>query len=367
MNLLKYLTVMGVSIVFIGAFTTAQATSTDVVLNLEGNPTCSSLGDNSLVQVFKDSSPGGTRELTLPLPNGGGTQKVSYTVEKNNAGIDQITTWNIFEVNGNPVNGTEEQQDLFYAQVNALNYIILKAQGGNNGARVFHYGTSDDGPGSPGAITDQVLVSPGPKLAAVSFCYGLTTGTLEPADPPIVLTDLEDCEELDTNGDDTADLYTTGIDCPAPIVVDGRVTNEQLIINMALNDPRFGFDLATDTIRACTCNSNLKPCNPALPAQLVTLVTNSAGEEVAAYVNDAGDYVDQDGDVIDDGVTNFITADDLSQEDRTCLEYNPDSTSNSGIPDGVNERVPFHIEGVENPDSYVCYTFDGVRTCYGHY
>jgi hypothetical protein len=348
MNFLKHFTALGVSLVFIGAVTPVQATSTDVVLNLEGNPTCSSLGDNSLVQVLKDSNPGGIRELTLPLPNGGGTQKLIYTVEPIE-GIDQITTWDIVEVNGNRLDrltpGPTEVED-FYAQVNAINYVILKAQGGNNGARVFHYGTSEDGPGAAGAITDDLLVSPGPILTAVSFCYGLTTGFDEPS-PPIVLSDIPNCEEL-TN----SELYTTGITCPTEGPIPGSDPEEQLIINMSLNDPRFGFDVTTDTIRACTCNSQLKPCNPALPAQ---------------RVNDLGQYLDELGMPILDEAGNPITADDLSQEDRTCLEYNPLSTNDRGTPDGVNDRVPFHIEGVENPDSYICYTIDGVRTCYGHY
>jgi len=364
MKLTKILTAVGASLILIGPFTPAQATSTDVVLNLEGNPTCSSLGDNSLVQVFKDSNPGGTRELTLPLPNGE-YQIIRYTVASVE-GIDQITTWDIVEVNGNRLDseppGSTELED-FFAEVNAMNYIILKAQGGNNGARVFHYGTCDgddeECSGAPGEITDEELISPGPNLSAVSFCYGLTTGISEPVDPPIVLTDLEDCELIDPDGNGTADLYTTGIDCPAPITDgSGNILNEQLIINMALNDPRFGFDVNTDTIRACTCNSQLKPCNPALDAQRV--------DDQGRYVNAGGMFVDQNGMVLQDQ-TNPITADDLSQEDRTCLEYDPTSTVNGDLPVGVNERVPFEIEGVENPDSYICYTIDAVRTCYGHF
>ena len=353
MNRFKILIAACTSLLLVGGITPAKATSTDVVLNLEGNPTCSSLGDNSLVQVLKDSSPGGTRELIMPLPNGGGTQKLIYTAEPI-GGIDQITTWDIVEVNGNrldrPTPGPTEVED-FYAQVNAINYIIMKAQGGNNGARVFHYGTAEDGPGAPGAITDEILVSPGPTLTAVSFCYGLTTGFDEPQSP-IVISDLPSCESLtDQNGDGAGELFTTGIKCPT-VGPNGGDPEEQVIINMALNDPRFGFDVTQDIIRACTCNSQLKPCNPALPAQLV---------------NNLGQYLDEMGMPILDGAGNPITADDVSPQDRTCLEYNPLSTNDRGTPDGVNDRVPFHIEGVENPDSYICYTIDGVRTCYGHY
>jgi len=35
-------------------------------------------------------------------------------------------------------------------------------------------------------------------------------------------------------------------------------------------------------------------------------------------------------------------------------------------PIGLNERVPMVIQGVEDPDSYVCYTIGGRRTCFRH-
>ena len=341
MKLLKIPSAAFTCLIFIGGLTPAQATSTDVVLNLEGNPSCSSLGDNSAVLELRDSNPGGIRTLTLPLSQGG-TQTITYEVDEPNGANAQVVQWDITKVNGF-TNETVE----FAMNVNAINYIILKAQGGNNGARVFHFGTSEN---VPGAIGDTDEQAPGGRMAAVSFCYGLTTGFNAP-EPPIELADLPACEDL-AGGSVTADLYTTGITCPTD-----PNAEEQLIINMGLNLPQFGFD--KDNIRACTCNvaengtpTGLKACNPDLSAQRV----DSNGN----YVNELGQFVDQNGNVIVDP----ITADDLSQDERTCLEYSADT---NGIPTGVNENVPFVIQGVENPDSYVCYTIGGTRYCYGHY
>jgi len=323
MKLSKILGTVGASLILIGPFTPAQATSTDVVLNLEGNPTCSSLGDNSQILEFRDSNPDSTpdmpREVTLNIVdssgNPAGTQVVEYTVTSLNP---PTMSWAITSV------GTFSDQDPeFYQQVNPINYIILKAQGGNKGARVFHFGAA--GPGA-GAIIDDDEEAPGSTLAAASFCYGLTTsfGQIEEPEPlPVVA-----CEDL-TSSSETLD--GTGIVCAN----DGK---ERLLINMELNADNFGFD---DAFHACTCNvtedvsgtptpTGLPECNPELGPVL------------------AG------------------TQDDAPPEERSCMEYNPDDLIN-GIPAGVNTRVPVLIQGVENPDSYICYTIDGVRTCYGHY
>lgn len=342
MKLSNLLTAAGTSLIFIFVFTPAQATSTNVVLDLEGNPTCSSLGPNTQILEFRDSnpdsSPGIPKQVTLNFE--GGTQLLEYTVFNT---TPPTMDWAIKEVNGNPVDGTEEQQALFNQSVRTINYTILKAQGGNNGARVFHFGAAAN---FDGAIADENEEAPGSNLAAATFCYGLTTGFI-PQQPPIEFADIPACEEL-TN----SELFTTGIICPTTGPGGVGDPEEQLIINMSLNDPRFGFDVNTDTIRACTCNSELKACNPALPAQRV----DSNGN----YINELGQFVDQNGMVI----TDPITADDLSRQDRTCLEF---GVRSDGELTGVNERVPWRVEGVENPDSYICYTIDGVRTCYGHF
>ena len=340
MKLLKILSAVCTSLIFVGGFTPAQATSTDIVLNLEGNPTCSSLGDNSAVLERRDSNPGGIRTLTLPLSQGG-TQTITYEVVEPNGANAQVVQWDITEVNGF-TNETVE----FATNVNAINYIILKAQGSNKGARVFHFGTSEN---VPGAIGDTDEEAPGGRMAAVSFCYGLTTGFNAP-EPPIEIADLPACEELTGS-----ELFTTGITCP--LAGPGGIGDpeEQLIINMALNKSQFGFNFTNENIRACTCNTELKPCNPDLDSQRV----DAEGKYVDAATGTI--FVDQNEMPIS---PNFITADNLSQAERTCLEY---SDVGNGIPTGVNENVPFVIQGVENPDSYICYTIGGTRYCYGHY
>lgn len=344
MKIMKILTAVGTSLLLVGSFTLAQATSTDVVLNLEGNPTCSSLGDNSAVLELRDNSPSSSESLTLPTPDGSQTvyYEASFGSGNTNAKVDE---WRITSVTDNGII-YGETDELFPDKVYPINYIILKAQNGNKGGRVFHFGSAADG---DGAVADTNEEVPGPNINAISFCYGLTKGIDEP-DPPMVLADLPDCRDLAPSTGDPGDLFTTGIICPdLEIDPDTGLPNEQLIINMALNDPQFGFNFINNlAVRACTCNTELKPCNPDLPAQLV---------------NGSGQYLDQNGDVIFDGNIP-VTADSLSVENRTCMEF---SAGSGGIPTGVNENVPFVIQGVENPDSYICYTSGGTRYCYGHY
>jgi hypothetical protein len=59
-SILKSIAVAIASFAMLSIITQAQATSTDVVLNLEGNPTCSSLGANdSIIEI---------RDTVLPYP-----------------------------------------------------------------------------------------------------------------------------------------------------------------------------------------------------------------------------------------------------------------------------------------------------------
>ena len=322
------------------------ASSTDVVLNLEGNPTCSSLGDNQAVLNFRDTGfVIGVNEATVDTTTGG-TQTITYEIGdvEGSTGIVSWSLTGVDETNGNPIN-----------------FIILKTQGNKAGARVYHYGASTDGQGGAGAIADDTLPSRGANLSAVSFCYGLTTGFT----PPDVVVDplnlagepLPACEELDNS-----DLFTTQITCP-----DGG--EEQLIINLALNKTNFGFDFGDEPsgnsgIRACTCNADLPACNPALSAQEV----DGSGQ----YLDENGAllYLDGDGEFTTTNTGSVANADnaDLTVEMRSCLEYvEGDIADPDGVPAGVNEHVPFSIQGVENPDSYVCYVWNGRQYCYGHY
>ena len=59
---------------------------------------------------------------------------------------------------------------------------------------------------------------------------------------------------------------------------------------------------------------------------------------------------------------------DLAVALRSCMEFVAGAADDgNSVPVGVNERLPFQIMGVENPDSYVCYDIGGTRYCYGHY
>lgn len=302
------LAALGVSIAMFGQ---AQASQTNVIMNLEGNPTCSSLGDNhSVLQVTVDGVSG-----TAELPTtSGGVQYIDYVVGDVN-GTEGIVSWEITGIN-------MANQD----SINPVNYIILKNQGGKTGARVFHFGTTD---ADKGATSDTDEAGVGSNLASISFCYGLTTGINTPSESENISA-LPSCDSLDSNGDGISDLFTTGITCPT-VGPDGGPPEEQVIINLALNKPNMGF-VGSSTVRACTCNVTLPACNPELDV-----------------VTEAQDPTDA-----------------LPSSERSCLEA-VSGTNANGVAKGVNERVPFGVEVVENPDSYICYTIGGRRYCYGHY
>lgn len=298
---------LGASFVMFGQ---AQASQTNVILNLEGNPTCKSLGDNQSVLQVDVKGVSGT--VGLPTTSGG-MQYIDYVVGDVD-GTEGLVSWEITGI-------TLANQ----TSINPINYIILKNQGGKTGARVFHFGTTDE---DKGATSDTDEAGVGTNLSSISFCYGLTTGINGPSQSEDI-ADLPSCDSLDSNGDGVSDLFTTGITCPT-MGPDGGPPEEQVIINLALNKPNFGFE-GSSTVRACTCNVTLPACNPEL--------------DVVTEVQDPS----------------------LSSSERSCLEAVPGEFNANGVAKGVNERVPFSIEGVENPDSYVCYVIGGRRYCYGHY
>ena len=290
-------------------FGQVQASQTNVIMNLEGNPTCSSLGDNHSVLEVKVDGASGT--AALPTTSGG-TQYIDYVVGDVD-GTEGLVSWEIKGI-------TLANQ----TSINPINYIILKNQGGKTGARVFHFGTTDE---DKGATSDTDEAGVGTNLSSISFCYGLTTGINTPSQSESI-ADLPSCDSLDSNGDGISDLFTTGVTCPT-IGPDGGPPEEQVIINLALNKPNMGFE-GSSTVRACTCNVTLPACNPELPA--VDISTEANGD---------------------------------TSETRSCLEFG--GIKGDGTPSGINERVPFAFEVVENPDSYICYVIGGRRYCYGHY
>jgi hypothetical protein len=145
-------------------------------------------------------------------------------------------------------------------------------------------------------------------ITTVSFCYGLAVGfnVVEPEPEPI-----PDCQTLVNNGD----LDGTILDsCPTPTTVD---PGKRLLISLDLDADNFN-------VTSCTCNvpDGLPVCNPELRVDEIP----AAGEPGPCIVTSPLD---------------------------------PD--------EGVNEFVPVIIQGVETPNSYICYTIGGTRKCYGDF
>lgn len=220
--------------------TSANAASTDVVLNLEGNPTCSSLGPNGIIQDIKVSGPGSSG-VAEDVTTG---QSITYDINNNNA-----MEWNV-------VTGV------------AVNYVILKGKGGNGGGTVYHYGVS-------GSAGDSVLVifpdSPddvdGSTINAVSFCYGLSD-TLPPPPqptPPPPVVDMMDCESL--TGTTTLDGTKFEFDsCPEPVIdpVTGEPTgeSERIIVSFNPSEKNFGLTLCTCNLGRDGGDGTFGKCNP---------------------------------------------------------------------------------------------------------
>ncbi|MDH3714935.1 MAG: hypothetical protein OET44_13955 [Gammaproteobacteria bacterium] len=298
----------------VGLSTQAYASSTDVVLNLEGNPTCSSLGDNAAIIEIRESdfmlgaenpntATGDLLEEDGSITLGG--LEIEYTI--NDAGTE-VTHWEITKPTIDP-----DTDLLDLDKVNPINYTILKARG-NDGARVFHFGKK-------GAIEDDEETARNDgDLTAISFCYGLTVGAEIPSTPPLPsdsIFNLGDCSEL---ASDTL-LDSTGISCP-----NGTSSDQQRVLisldvtptTTAENKPDFNF-------RFCTCNVPEDP--------------------------DTGETLPQ--------CDPNLTRDMNNTTDQIC--------TNSNVENGTNKRVPLVIEGVQSPNSYICFTSGGTRYCYGHF
>lgn len=205
--------------------TMAFATQTDVVLNLEGNPSCSSLAINSILEI-KDTAPPLVGSKIVTGPDG---QKITYTVGGNGT---TITNW---QVTSPPISSP---------LLKPVNLVILKAQG-SAGARVFHFG-------SAGVTSDSIEQATG-RLAQVSFCYGLSqqAGTPQP---------LALCSDLNQVGG----LDLTGISCPTD------VTEKRVLISL---DP----GSANWNVKLCTCNTTFTKCDPNAPAGQTGACPNPTG------------------------------------------------------------------------------------------
>lgn len=202
-------------VIFLGtASSSVYAADTDVVLNLEGNPTCSSLVVNTISEARDTSPPDDGIVETLILENG---IELNYSISNG----DTISQFYIAD----PGPGIP---------VKPVNFVILKGAG-NAGARVFHYGEK-------GLVADSNLEGPG-TIKTVSFCYGLNDVIL---DAPNV---TDRCEQLDGG-----ELDGVKIECPA----DGSAHSVHSI--------RKGDRLIYSE---CTCNEDAVACDDTLPAGAV--------------------------------------------------------------------------------------------------
>lgn len=201
------------------------ATQTDVVLNLEGNPTCSSLAINTILDV-KDTAPPLVGTKILTGPDG---QKISYTVGGSGTAI---TTWQVISPpTSSPL-------------LRPVNLVILKAQGAA-GARVFHFGSV--------GVTSDVNEQGTGRLAQVSFCYGLSqlAGTQQP---------LANCSDLLAGGG----LDETGISCP--------IDSTQARVLISLDPGSTNWN-----VKLCTCNTTFTKCDPNAPAGQTGACPNPTG------------------------------------------------------------------------------------------
>ena len=210
----------------------AQATSSDVVLNLEGNPTCSSLADNSTIMEARDG------DLIGPVAGPDG-QVFSFSAANN------VLGWST----AGPL---------------PVNFVILKSKG-NAGARVFHFGAA-------GVLSDSNEEATG-TLSSVSFCYGLT-GTAQ--QDPIYLGDCEDLDPMSMNDE----LDETGIVCPDEMIAGEK---QRMLISLDItpvdqNGPDPINQRPNFRLQFCTCNvdsGKLKQCDPELPRGTAGACTNN--------------------------------------------------------------------------------------------
>jgi hypothetical protein len=202
----------------------AFATQTDVVLNLEGNPTCNSLATNSILEI-KDTAPPYVGSKIVMGPDG---QKITYTVGANGT---TITSWQI----SSPPSSSLLPRPVNFVILKAKRHAGAREHDGEKehaGARVFHFG-------SAGVTSDDTEQGPG-RLAQVSFCYGLSPPTPQP---------LARCSDLAQVGG----LDETGINCPY------NATEERVLISLDPGSPNWN-------VKLCTCNANFAKCDPNVAA-----------------------------------------------------------------------------------------------------
>ena len=219
---IKMFTIKGMLLTF-GLSSVALATSTDVVLDLEGNPGCSQLVENSVITETRDNAPGGTRILTVAdTPY----QCITYTLAGTN-----ITSWGTSYCPGSGY-GADPEMD---PPIKPVNMLVYKAKG-SAGARVWHYGAT-------GTVGDGDLEGPG-DATSVAFCTGLN-------DVVVAAPAVKDCDSLAADGGTVNGVKAL---CDA-------LNGDQATVHVVRRNPTTGVD----TIDSCTCNRTAYECDPALP------------------------------------------------------------------------------------------------------
>jgi len=220
------------AIVAIGLSSQAYASSTDVVLNLEGNPTCSSLGDNDAIIEARDNNPQVGVTNTAVGPDG---QEVTYEIRFDpDEGVQEVESWRVTNAP-------------FFDNIN---YTILKARG-KAGAKVYHFGAA--------GVPEDFDEDSNGEITAVSFCYGLT-GDAKP--PSKDMVNLGPCSGL-TNLDGST------IACPVDNSGNPDAGQQRMLISLDITNTRTANDF---NAQFCTCNlldpnndeNTLPECDPEL-------------------------------------------------------------------------------------------------------
>lgn len=190
----------------LGINTSAFATSSDVILDLDGNPGCKQLITNAQVIELRDNNPQ-DGENTISDAN----ISIDYVAETNVQSVTTVTQWSLTQGEF-PIIAT-----------------IHKAKG-SDGARVFHFGLQ-------GVTGDSDEEGPG-LLQSLAFCYSEDI-TFDPEELP-------QCDETANS-----EFEGVGITCPA----DG--TQRDIFIR---NKSEGGKP--TDV---CTCNYTVTECDESVP------------------------------------------------------------------------------------------------------
>jgi hypothetical protein len=195
----------------------AFASTSDVIYTVEGSPSCKSFSSNdvkslSLTGPALHAGSSGTTPIHSPY--------IEYTISQDGKGI---ASWSV--ISGEDTRGP-------------VNFVIVTGAkvSGKQKSTVYHFG-------STGSFRDFDVPGPGQALNKVTFCYGLSQGS-------VGTTQVPSCADLVESGG----IDESQVTCPA----EGE---QRFIFSIDPFAPNGG-------IQACTCNFEepLVGCNTATPA-----------------------------------------------------------------------------------------------------